>query len=166
MEAPEIHVLNQIGWQFFGSLTFKKERLPERVRLSMFFALLRKAARAHRVPFKKLLWCLRQERGESTLRRHFHFLLAGLPSNALSIRTCFSLKHNWEELRGGMARVSVFDPALNGGQYLLKADPVSAAADAGDAYESAKFGGGSCHLMIAQSVWRLAKARRLLQLTR
>jgi hypothetical protein len=167
MEAPEIHVLNQIGWQFFGSLTFKQERLPERVRLSMFFALIRKAARDVRVPFKKLLWCLRQERGEATARRHFHFLLAGLPVEAVSLRTCFSLKNAWEQLKGGMARVTVFDPALDGGSYLLKPDSHSASpVDAGDTYESTKFGGGFCNLMIAQSVWRLATARRLLQLTR
>ena len=65
-----------------------------------------------------------------------------------------------------MARVTVFDPALDGGRYLLKPDPPAPAIDAGDAYESAKFGGGFCDLMIAQSVWRLATARRLLQLTR
>jgi hypothetical protein len=26
METPEIHVLNRINWQFFGTLTFKSER--------------------------------------------------------------------------------------------------------------------------------------------
>jgi hypothetical protein len=35
MEAPEIHVLKEIPWQFFGTLTFKQERLPERIRLSV-----------------------------------------------------------------------------------------------------------------------------------
>jgi hypothetical protein len=39
-----------------------------------------------------------------------------------------------------MARVSVFDPALNGGSYLLKPDQAS--ADPGDAYESNTFGAG------------------------
>ena len=138
--------------------------VPERVWLSMFFAPLRKAARAERMPFKRLLWCLRQERGEATLRRHFHFLLAGLPSDAISMRTCFALKNAWEDFRGDKAKVSVFDPALNSGQDLLKADSQSG-DDAGDAYELAKFWGGSCDIMIAQSVWRLAKTRRLLQLT-
>ena len=40
METPELQVLNKICWQFFATLTFKGERLPERVRLSLFFALL------------------------------------------------------------------------------------------------------------------------------
>ncbi len=44
METPEIHLLIQVRWQFFGSLAFKQERLPEGVRLSMLFATLRAAA--------------------------------------------------------------------------------------------------------------------------
>jgi hypothetical protein len=164
MEAPEIHVLKEIPWQFFGTLTFKQERLPERIRLSMFFALLRKSAKAHRVPFKKLLWCLRQEDGEATGRRHFHFLLAGLPPEACSIRTCFALKNGWEALKGGMARVSLFDPRLDAGSYLTK--PPAGLADPGDAYESAKFGSSTCSLMIAEAVWKFAASRRAAQLMR
>ena len=41
MDSPELQVLERIAWQFFATLTFKSERLPERVRLSLFFALLR-----------------------------------------------------------------------------------------------------------------------------
>ena len=41
MEIPEIHILSKIDWQFFGTLTFKSERLPERVRLALYYALLR-----------------------------------------------------------------------------------------------------------------------------
>ncbi len=41
METAELHVINKIAWQFFATLTFKSERLPERVRLALFFALLR-----------------------------------------------------------------------------------------------------------------------------
>jgi hypothetical protein len=41
MVTPELRVLSKIAWQFFATLTFKNERLPERVRLSLFFALLR-----------------------------------------------------------------------------------------------------------------------------
>jgi hypothetical protein len=77
METPEIHVLNRINWQFFGTLTFKSERLPERVRLAMFFAYLRQFCRQFGLKFPKLLWCLRQEQGELTGRRHFHYLIAG-----------------------------------------------------------------------------------------
>ncbi len=163
MESADIHVLKEVPWQFFGTLTFKQERLPERVRLSMFFTLMRHTAKAHEVKFKKLLWCLRQEHGEATGRRHFHFLLAGLPAEACNMRTCFALKNGWESRKGGMARVSRFDPRLDAGSYLTKpAGP----ADPGDAYESAKFGSGACGLMIAHAVWKFASSKRQAQLMR
>jgi len=41
---PEIFHLARIGWQFFGTLTFKQERLPERVRAGMWFAFARVTA--------------------------------------------------------------------------------------------------------------------------
>jgi hypothetical protein len=130
----------------------------------MWFGLLRHSAKAHGVPFKKLLWCLRMEHGEATGRRHFHFLLAGLPAEALTLRTCFALKNAWEGMfKGGMARVTRFDPRLDAGSYLTKPD---GPADPGDAYESAKFGSGACSLMIAQAVWRFVAAKRRAQLMR
>jgi hypothetical protein len=89
METPEIHVLNRINWQFFGTLTFKSERLPERVRLQMFFAYLRQFCRQFGLKFPKLLWCLRQEQGELTGRRHFHYLIAGAAASLANLTTCF-----------------------------------------------------------------------------
>lgn len=160
MESPYIHVLKEVGWQLFGTLTFKQERLPERVRFSMAFALLRKAARDHKVKFPKLLWCLRQEHGEATGRLHFHFLLAGLPPEALTMRTRFAIKNAWESnFKGGMARVDEFDPTLNAGRYLTKGG-----SDPGDVYESAKFGSVNTSLTISESVWRYARAKRRRQL--
>jgi hypothetical protein len=55
----------------------------QRVRLTMFFALVRSLCRWHKVPFRKCVWALRQEPGEIGGRLHFHFLLAGLPSYAV-----------------------------------------------------------------------------------
>jgi hypothetical protein len=52
---------------------------------------------------------------KATGRRHFHFLLAGLPAEACTMRTCFALKNGWESRKGGMARVSRFDPRLDAG---------------------------------------------------
>ena len=45
METADVYVLSKLRWQFFGSLTFRTERLPQRVRISMFFGLMRKAAK-------------------------------------------------------------------------------------------------------------------------
>jgi hypothetical protein len=60
-----------------------------------------------------------------------------------------------------MARVTRFDPRLDAGSYLTKPD---GPADPGDAYESAKFGSSASSLMIAQAVWRFARAKRRAQL--
>jgi hypothetical protein len=69
MEKPELIHLSRIDWQFFGTLTFRAAEVPERIRLSMWFAYCRKAAAHFRLFFPKLPWCLRQEEGESTARR-------------------------------------------------------------------------------------------------
>ncbi len=74
MENADVYVLSKLRWQFFGSLTFRSERLPERVRTSMFFALIRKAARDFRVYFPTLPWCLRLERGARRLCSNQTFL--------------------------------------------------------------------------------------------
>jgi hypothetical protein len=79
METALTYTLQKVHWQFFGTLTFKSEKLPERIRLGMYFALIRRVCRWQKVPWRKCLWALRQESGEITGRLHFHFLLAGLP---------------------------------------------------------------------------------------
>jgi hypothetical protein len=78
METALTYTLQRVHWQFFGSLTFKSAKLPERVRVTMFFALVRCLCRWHKVPFRKCVWVLRQESGEISGRLHFHFLIAGL----------------------------------------------------------------------------------------
>src|ERR1035437_4303914 len=79
METALTYTLQRVHWQFFGSLTFKSVKVPERVRVSMFFALVRCLCRWHKVPFRKCVWALRQEPGEISGRLHFHFLIAGCP---------------------------------------------------------------------------------------
>ena len=155
MEKPDVHLLMGINWQLFGSLTFKQERLPERVRLSMFFAFARTLCKWHRVYFPELVWCLRQEFGEIGGRRHFHCLIAGLPRHVVHVPTCMALKALWEQVGGGMARISEFDPTLNGEGYLLKC--LGVPSDLGDLYESTKFG-GDCELMLSKSVNRINQA--------
>jgi hypothetical protein len=65
METALTYTLQRVHWQFFGSLTFKSAKLPERVRVTMFFALVRCLCRWHKVPFRKCVWALRQEPGKS-----------------------------------------------------------------------------------------------------
>ncbi|MCB1085472.1 MAG: hypothetical protein KDM63_00380 [Verrucomicrobiae bacterium] len=104
---------------------------------------------------------LRQEPGEMTGRLHFHFLLAGLERRQLCPVTCFRCMHLWEALGGGMARVSVFDPRLNAGAYLLKdLNGFGDASLGGGFYESGKFSDAACQLTIAHSVWKTAKKQQ------
>ncbi|MDF1658699.1 MAG: hypothetical protein P1U58_13880 [Verrucomicrobiales bacterium] len=158
MEIPEIHVLNKVHWQFFGTLTFKKEKMLERDRLNMWFALLRQTGRQFHTPFHHLLWVLRQEQGEQFGRTHFHYLLAGLDRHVENPTTCFWLMSRWEQLNGGYSRVHEFDPRLGAGSYLVKeGGAFNDHTLGGDHYESAKFSSPDCELMIANSVWKVAR---------
>jgi len=52
--------------------------------------------------------------------------------------------------------VTMFDPRLSGGSYILKDLAFDDSTLAGGAYESAKFGSNTCQLTIAKSVWKMA----------
>lgn len=146
MEKPEVYILTRLNWQFFGTLTFRSAAMPERVRLTMWFSLMRKLSATLGLHFPSLPWCLRQEDGETNGRRHFHYLLGGLPRRAVTKSTCFATMANWECLGGGMARVRIFNPALNGVGYITDCLGMAGA----DVYESAKFG-SSTGLMLSKA---------------
>ncbi len=117
---PESFLLVRLGWQFFGSLTFKGQwesstRLRKRT-----FALFRRTAENFRVHFPRLLWVLRGENGERFGRAHLHFLVGGLPKRSVSVSTCFGMMHFWEHLGGGMARIFTYDARLNGVGYVAE----------------------------------------------
>jgi hypothetical protein len=150
---PDIWMLCKFRWQFFGTLTFIQERLPENVRMKMLFAFLRTIADKYKIHFSRLLWCVRYELGEITGRPHFHYLLGGLPP--VSMNASFNLlqMEEWEMLGGGMARVHVFNQRLNGVGYITKCLDGSGPETGklgGDSYESAKFG-GITELMLSRS---------------
>src|ERR1700678_862553 len=152
METPEAFHIGRIGWQLFGTLTFKSERLPERVRLAMWFAFARQTGKRLSVKFPRLLWCLRQEEGESGGRRHFHCLMAGLPTAQLCPSLNFELMALWQKLGGGWARVMRYRDDLDGVGYVLKG--LGYASQAEQNYEMRKFGSEHCHLILSNSVWR------------
>jgi hypothetical protein len=156
METGLTYTLQRVHWQFFGTLTFKSARLPERVRLSMFFALVRCLCRWHKVPFRKCVWALRQEHGEITGRLHFHFLIAGLPPYAVQVATCMSIKAQWERIGGGMARVREYDSREQGLEYLLKC--LNAGANL---YEVTKFSYSADEVLLANSIWNPANLNRV-----
>ena len=156
---PEVYALSLIDWQFFVSLTFKSERLTDAVRIKLFFALMRSQAQNFGVHFKQTIWCLRTERGEATGRLHFHALIAGFPNHAPSTASCFSWMRIWEQLGGGMARVSQYSPRLDGVGYVLKGGDDEYRRSGGDFYETRKFG-GRCDVMLSESIFRVLAGRR------
>ena len=156
---PEIYALSLIDWQFFASLTFKSEKLTEAVRIKMFFALMRRQADNFGVHFHQTIWCLRTERGEATARIHHHALIAGFPQHARTKATCFAFMKIWEQLGGGMARVTRYSPRLDGVGYVLKGCEAEMKRAGGDYYETRKFG-GHCDVMLSKSIFRVSEGRR------
>jgi hypothetical protein len=156
---PEIFTLSLIEWQLFATLTFKSVKLTDAVRIKMFFALMRIQAGNFGVHFKKTIWCLRSERGESTGREHLHALIAGFPKHALTTATCFSFMKIWEGQGGGMARVTLYSPSLDGVGYVLKGGEAEYARTGGNFYETQKFG-GRCDVMLSESIFRVIEGRR------
>lgn len=156
---PEIYALSLIDWQLFASLTFTSERLTDAVRLKLFFALMRRQADHFGVHFSKTIWCLRTESGEATGRIHHHALIAGFPKHALTKATCFSFMKIWEQLGGGMARVTLYSPRLDGVGYVLKGGEEEYRRAGGDYYETRKFG-GRCDVMLSKSIFGVIEGRR------
>ncbi len=150
---PEKHLLHTVGWQFFCTFTFKTLNVSEAVWLKMYFALMRKQADNFGVHFTKILWVLRKEKGEITQRPHFHALIAGLPASAVTPATCFSFMKIWESLRGGQARVRVYDSTLTGVEYVLKGVDEAYVNAGANWYELGKFG-MRCDVMLSMSVIR------------
>src|ERR1044072_1201044 len=119
-KKPELLPLSWIEWQYFCSFTFKSASLADRVRRSIFLAMIRKEASNCGVHFRKVLWCLRAEIGESAGRYHYHALITGLPRQYISLRGCRALESIWSSMGGGHADVRIFSPTLNGVDYILK----------------------------------------------
>jgi hypothetical protein len=156
---PELFALSLIDWQLFATLTFKSDKLADAVRLKMFFALMREQADNFGVHFKETIWCLRRENGELTGRGHLHALIAGFPKHALTTATCFAFMKIWEQHGGGMARVHLYSPLLDGVGYVLKGCELEYQRAGGDFYETKKFG-GNCDVMLSESVFRVLAGRR------
>lgn len=161
MHNPELHSLAGINWQFFCTFTFARERVPVGVRASMFFALLRNQAFNSGVHFKRLVWCLRTERGDQTGRLHFHSVIAGFPSHWVNRMTCLAMMNGWKSLGGGHARVTIYSPLLDGVDYILKGGDAETSASryAGDYHELTKFG-SACEVTLSESCLHVLAGRR------
>jgi hypothetical protein len=154
---PEALAVSRLDWQFFCTLTFSQESLPERVRCTMFLSWARRAAELAGVSFKVLMWVLRQEAGEKTGRLHFHSLVAGVPPSCVTRTNCFRLMWHWEQVGGGIARVRAYDRALPGVSYVLKG--IMECFDGADAYEFSKFRSDASRVTLSDSTLRCIRAR-------
>ena len=62
-------------------------------------------------------------------------------------------------LGGGMARVTVYSPRLDGVGYVLKGGDEEYRRAGGDYYETRKFG-SRCDVMLSESIFRVLAGRR------
>jgi len=168
MESADVYILSQVDWQFWITLSFKSDALQsEKLRQSLWFALLRDLAGWWRKDFRNLLWVRRAETGEISARLHWHAVLGGLPDEASSRPTCFAIKNDWERLGGGMARVYVYDKRRTALAYMLDLPGVSSCgpqstgvmSDGAQDYESRKFGQAGL-VTFSEGLTRLLRRRR------
>ncbi len=158
MESADIYVLARLRWQFFGSLPFRTERLPERIRMSMCFALVRKVVKDFRLYFPNLPWCLRLERGEIGGRIHNHFLLGGCPKTHPAPRRVRDDADLGETAWWTSLNQSFRSTRLSGVDYVAEC----LGYDGADSYESAKFGTNGRELHYSHAVWNENHFRRRL----
>jgi hypothetical protein len=121
MESADSYILSKIRWQIFGGLSYKTPNCPEDRRLKRFFGLMRSTVKDFHIYFPNVPWCLRLERGPIGGALHNHFLLAGLPDDALCTATCTTMMQRWQEKFGGAeSKIQLFDPSLGGVDYVTK----------------------------------------------
>lgn len=131
--------------------------MPERYRYTSVFAFLRMTADCQKVHFRRLLWALRAEHGESTGRFHFHVLIGGLPQHSVHGKTCSYLERVWDrQLCMGIADVREWEHGRDAVSYILKGDCSGLGANA---YELGKYRGVS-QVTLSNSL-RDATSRRL-----
>jgi len=157
MEAPDVYILSQMHWQFWGTLTFKRE-LPGRVVECIWVAWLRElSVWSGLKDCRRLMWIRRAENGELTGRYHLHALLqTGNPRLDLS-RTAFALKRKWEALGGGIARVYVHEGGSSALSYMLKGPSLR---DGAEQYEARKFGDGQSGVTLSEGLSQCIAARK------
>ena len=86
----------------------------------MFWAILRKLLKREGIYWTRLFWVLKQEWGEDADFPHFHFLVAGLPPEAVHKQNCRQIREDWLRVGGGYSRVQPYDSTLSGRDYVLK----------------------------------------------
>ncbi len=126
--SPAVHHAQQEKWKFFCTLTFAGRVPSPAYALALQSRWLERSSTVllHETP-ESLLWLSREELGETNGRLHSHVLLGELQdASRVNRKTCLALMGMWEKVTEkalglpGMARVRVFEPDLQGAQYVLK----------------------------------------------
>ena len=154
---PDSQWLSNFHWQVFGSLTFKQERMPKRIRLAMYYKYLRIMEKKLKLKKCSMHWVLRGEFGEHLGRFHYHYLLSGIPCRLVNLTTMFFLKDLWEKIGGGFARVRKFQPDLEGVDYVIKGLESTSLTGANQ-YEFGKFDGNASELIVPAHTRKIARA--------
>lgn len=166
MALPESLQLSRYrDWRVFGTGTFSGRIPSETAQRKLVFAFLYEAAKIVEIPFGRLVWCTRRERGELGLRVHYHWLIGAVEWTPC-LAECFMLNKAWDDLpRCGFSRNHIFNPALNGVEYITKclsapnaAQPVSSG---GDYYEGEKFSHGGAEVTLSNSLVRVVGGCRV-----
>jgi len=117
---PEAFRLRDFFWDLFGTLTFAQDGWSTAHRKSNLFSWFRDIAEHSQIPFSRLLWIARFERGRRMLRGHYHVCIAGPPSIRRDLHICRAFEHFWRSRTQGLALVQPYDSARDGVGYLLK----------------------------------------------
>lgn len=151
------------SWRVFATLTFKGAVPSETEAQRITYAHLYRSARVLSIPFRRLVWVLRQEHGEIGGRLHFHLLLGGVADGArrVTIGSCFVLNHLWKQLpRCGMAQHRLYQPELHGAEYIVKV-LTERSTEGANAYELSKFLCDNASLTLSHSLGRSVAGKRV-----
>ena len=168
MALPESIVLSRYRcWRVFGTGTWSSTVVPSPiVQRKLLFAFLYETAKMAGIPFGRLVWATRHERGEQFGREHYHWLI-GAKEWTPSLSDMFRLNELWDrQPRCGYARNHLFDPRLNGVEYVTKSLSGSAGRDSlgGDFYEGSKFALSGAEVTLSNSLGRSVGGRRVVAL--
>jgi len=119
MESPDVYLWSRVPWQIFVTLTWSGVK-SEGIRQRVLFAWLRKLSKTSGRHFHRLLWAVRQERGEIGGREHFHVLVGGLPEHRLTERLMSHCRAWWKQCGGGFSWVNAYNGSSEAVQYVLK----------------------------------------------
>lgn len=149
----------------FASLTWANAKPPTSpTQRKLLFAYLRGVASAQKIPFRQLLWVVRQERGEKTFRPHYHALI-GWRGQQATVGQCFALNQSWLQLHRlcGWSRHFVYDCGQDAVGYITKGlSGTGRDTTAASHYEAGKFGWSENEVILSGALLRLvSRASRI-----